>query len=205
MPSMNTQLHRHNLISCISTSNGIKQGVVYLKGGSLTLRKWTDVELPFRQESNFYYLTGVSEIDARLVIDISSCKAYLFVLNYDQDHQLWCGKTASIKEMSEMYGLDVYYISEINKVLGQIGSRKVYVLSKDDLSDDFKGWDVDDALLKFSLDQVRVLKTKGEIGLMKEAARITAIAHVQLMKNAKSFKNEGDGAALFHYECSRNG
>lgn len=182
-----------------------REGVIFLRGETLHTRKWTDVEFPFRQESYFYYLTGVSEVGARLLIDVSTCKAYLFVLKYDQDHELWCGKAHSIKEMSEMYNINVHYASEMSHILDQIGSRQVFVLSKDQLSDDFDGWDVDDAFVKLALDQVRVYKTKGEIELMKEAARITANAHIQLMKNTRSFKNESDGAALFNYECSRKG
>jgi Xaa-Pro dipeptidase len=33
-------------------------GVIYLKGQVLHERDDTDVELPFRQESNFFYMTG---------------------------------------------------------------------------------------------------------------------------------------------------
>jgi Xaa-Pro dipeptidase len=188
----------------MNTSQELK-GVIFIKGETLHTRKWTDVELPFRQESYFYYLTGVSEVDSRLLIDLSTGKAYLFVLKFDQDHELWCGKAHSIKKMSEMYNITVFYTSEMDQILDRIGSRKVYVLSKDHLLDDFNGWDVDDSFLKLALDQVRVYKTKGEIELMKEAARITANAHIQLMKNTRSFSNESDGAALFNYECSRKG
>jgi Xaa-Pro dipeptidase len=35
-------------------------GIIYLKGQVLHERDDTDVELPFRQESNFFYMTGMS-------------------------------------------------------------------------------------------------------------------------------------------------
>lgn len=35
-----------------------KEGVIYLTGQVVLERDDTDVELPFRQESNFFYVTG---------------------------------------------------------------------------------------------------------------------------------------------------
>lgn len=37
---------------------GVSEGLIYLKGQTLHERDDTDVELPFRQESNFFYVTG---------------------------------------------------------------------------------------------------------------------------------------------------
>jgi Xaa-Pro dipeptidase len=36
----------------------LNEGVIYLNGQVMQERDDTDVELPFRQESNFYYVTG---------------------------------------------------------------------------------------------------------------------------------------------------
>jgi Xaa-Pro dipeptidase len=35
-----------------------KEGLIYLNGQVVVERDDTDVELPFRQESNFFYVTG---------------------------------------------------------------------------------------------------------------------------------------------------
>lgn len=35
-----------------------KEGIIYLNGQVMMERDDTDVELPFRQESNFFYVTG---------------------------------------------------------------------------------------------------------------------------------------------------
>ncbi|KAF9946237.1 hypothetical protein BGZ65_009925, partial [Modicella reniformis] len=51
---------------------GLTEGLVYLKGDVLKERHDTDVELSFRQESNFYYLTGFAEHDAHVLFDLKS-------------------------------------------------------------------------------------------------------------------------------------
>lgn len=197
-------LHRKKLLSTMY-GMGIKEGLVYLKGETIQTRKWTDVELIFRQESYFYYLTGVEEADAHLVIDISSSAVYLFVPEYDQHHSLWCGKTLSLSQMSQVYGVNVYYASEMDKIVSGIKSKLVYVINKNQMDTCFHGIELDDLKLKRALDECRVYKTLGEIELMKEAARITSVAHLELMRNAKKIKNERDGSALFNYECAKQG
>ena len=201
--SNDAALHRSNLLSMMGKS----KGVIYLKGETHHTRKWTDVEFSFRQESYFYYLTGADEADSHLIIDISDSKAYLFVPEYDDDHALWCGKSPSLSQISQKCGIDVYYTKEMSKMISKIESKVVHVLFKDQINGNssFDGWNVSNDTLKVSLDECRVYKTPGEVGLMEEAARITAIAHIQVMKNISHFKNEREGSALFHYECSKQG
>jgi Xaa-Pro dipeptidase len=43
----------------ILQSFGPKQGLIYLNGQVVLERDDTDVEQPFRQESNFFYATGI--------------------------------------------------------------------------------------------------------------------------------------------------
>jgi len=40
-----------------------KEGLIYLSGQVVTERDDTDVEQPFRQESNFFYVTGKKKND----------------------------------------------------------------------------------------------------------------------------------------------
>jgi hypothetical protein len=47
-------------------------GVCLVVGAKLLNRKWTDTEIPFRQESNFFYLTAIASAGYSLVIDLDS-------------------------------------------------------------------------------------------------------------------------------------
>ena len=48
---------RQNVEKVLKNLN-VKEGVIYLTGQVIQERDDTDVELPFRQESNFFYATG---------------------------------------------------------------------------------------------------------------------------------------------------
>ena len=49
----------------------------------------TDVEYPFYQESNFYYLFGVDQPDCYAIIDIEKSKSYLFIPKLDNQYKIW--------------------------------------------------------------------------------------------------------------------
>jgi Xaa-Pro dipeptidase len=68
-----------------------QQGILLLIGASILDRKWTDVELKFRQESNFYYMTGIQEPGFSLTVDITSGQSNFYMPNYDSDYSLWHG------------------------------------------------------------------------------------------------------------------
>jgi len=52
--------HREKLLSLFEAN---QPGIIYLEGAQLSYRYGTDYEYPFRQESNFWYLTGIIEPD----------------------------------------------------------------------------------------------------------------------------------------------
>ena len=69
--------------------NIIKNGAVLLHGGEITYRN-NDTWYPFRQDSNFYYLTEWPEPDTHAVILIKDSKPelHLFVQGAPKTHRL---------------------------------------------------------------------------------------------------------------------
>ncbi len=61
---MSANVHREKLLSLFEEN---QDGVIYLKGAETMYRYGTDYEFPFRQESNFWYLTGVDEPDYEMI------------------------------------------------------------------------------------------------------------------------------------------
>jgi Xaa-Pro dipeptidase len=53
-----TQLPTHQNVDKVLEALEAKEGLVYVRGQVLTERDDTDVEQPFRQESNFFYVSG---------------------------------------------------------------------------------------------------------------------------------------------------
>lgn len=106
---------------------GKTSGFIYVKGGKTTNRQWTDSENLFRQESNFYYLTGINTPDLHLLIDLTLNNNFLFLPEYlySKDHQVWCGKYFDFKEIKNLYGLDCLLESELKSF---VKDSLVYIL-----------------------------------------------------------------------------
>ncbi|GJJ68999.1 Xaa-Pro dipeptidase [Entomortierella parvispora] len=78
---------------------GLSEGLVYLKSDTLKERHDTDVELVFRQESNFYYLTGYNEHGAHVVYDIKTHHLTLLPHQQSEHEVVWAGRDPSASEL----------------------------------------------------------------------------------------------------------
>ncbi|QQE63828.1 Xaa-Pro aminopeptidase [Leptolyngbya sp. BL0902] len=78
-----------------------------------------DVEYPFRQDSNFYYLTGFNEPEAVAVLAPHHRHRFvLFVRPKDLEKEIWSGYRVGIEQAKERYGADeVYPIAELGEHL----------------------------------------------------------------------------------------
>ena len=68
-------LHREKLFSLFDDN---QNGVVYIQGADTMSRYGTDYEFPFRQESNFWYLTGANEAGCSLILDLKKEEYHLY-------------------------------------------------------------------------------------------------------------------------------
>lgn len=203
---MSSELHREKLLSLFEEN---QNGVIYLKGAEIMYRFGTDFEFPFRQESNFWYLTGVNEADYHCVLDIQSGDFHLFFPNRDARYAVWHGRIKPKEEVQELYSPTyLHQDNELLSVLKKLQPSVVYCLDEEqaefveDLSRDFK---VEAETLADALTYCRCIKTDGELAKMKEAARINNIAHVEVMKAVKPGMNEYETKAMFDYHQQKNG
>ncbi|KNE66928.1 hypothetical protein AMAG_11403 [Allomyces macrogynus ATCC 38327] len=86
---------------------GIESGVVYLRGDVTAERHHTDVEVMFRQESNFLYVTGCEEPGYHYLLDVASGESFLFAPVVELDEAVWIGMPPSLEDQTETYGLPV--------------------------------------------------------------------------------------------------
>ncbi|VDK69116.1 unnamed protein product [Gongylonema pulchrum] len=84
--------NRARLVAALK--NKVKAGsVVLLKGGEEQNRYNTDsMDLPFRQESYFFWAFGVHESECFGMIDIDSGKSLLFPPRLHPDYAIWQGR-----------------------------------------------------------------------------------------------------------------
>ena len=174
-----------------------------------------DTEYPYRQNSNFYYMCGFKESDSALVFvkKRSKTKVYLFVEQKDEAKELWSGKRLGEVEAKKSFDVDeVFVIKDFNLKL------KDFLANKETLYFDFnlqynkvkviKRYSKNLATYKniaLLVNRMRLIKSKSEVAIIKQALKITEEAHHKLMKMSKKAKNEGELLAETEYVFKKNG
>ena len=184
-----------------------------------------DVCYPFRQDSNFNYLTGFNEPDAILVLctrkkDVEST---LFVRPKNPRLEMWEGRRLGPEKAKVLTGVDrTYNLEEFDKVLGELVSEHSGIYF--DLHSPRHRERLAPLLLPTSkerrrkvtrpekmenivplLGSLRLIKDFQEIVQMKEAARISSLAHRGAMALAGADGSEAKVQAFMEYLMYREG
>ena len=193
--------------------------------GASTQYRNADSSYAFRQDSNFWYLTGFNEAEATLVVltdDSQSTRSIAFVPEKDKLKEIWDGYRAGPEGAVKDYGFDeAYNNSEINDQLPELlkgRDRVFYPVGKNaGLDQNIIEWiktakskdrhssaiDIADATSKVG--NQRLIKDPHEIDLMKKACRISAESHVEAMKFVKPGMTEQEMEAFYLYEFAKRG
>jgi len=96
-----------------------------------------DTEYPYRQNSNFYYMSGFKEDNSALVIvkGAKNFQTYLFVAKKDKTQELWHGKRLGKERAKELFLVDdVFDRDEFGAKFKEFVERKInYLKSKADI------------------------------------------------------------------------
>jgi len=175
----------------------------------------------YRQDENFYYLTGLTDPGAAILVTNDSEVLFLPPRNAVQER--WTGPKLNpeTKNISSITGFDkVRPLSaipdEIAKVLPSSSSRNsLYTdISKDSPSAHLLDWmkqagqlpgSIQVADLKPLLASLRAHKSAGEIDLLKKAADASVAAHLSAIKAIKPGVSEREIASLMQYEYGKRG
>jgi len=199
-------LHREKLFSLLDDE---ESAIVYMKGAELMYRYDTDYEFPFRQESNFWYLTGVNEPDFHLIFDLKNQDYHLFAPNRDAQYAVWHGRVKSKDQLQEEYQPDhLHYEAKLPQVLEELAPEKIYCLEERqaEFIEKFeRDLPIDLDTLEDALTHCRVFKTDWELDQMREAARVNNIAHKAVLEALKPGKYEHEMKAVFDYHQIKNG
>lgn len=204
-------------------------GAVFLLPAAEEVLRNPDVHYPFRQESNFYYLTGFEEPESFLVLAPQpsrpgSHRTILFVRKRDAEREMWEGERHGIDGALKVFGADeAYLIEELSTRLPALlqGCDQVFyrmglhestdrvvlsALEKHRLSLGRSGKSLpplNDPNL--ALGEMRLFKSAEEVDLLRKASQITALAHQTAMKEIRPGMNEGEIEALVDYVFRKNG
>src|SRR6187402_2516990 len=80
----------------------LEQGVLVLFSASVHLRNG-DVEHSYRQDSDFFYLTGLVEPECALVLS-KKTGLVLFVREKNRERETWDGRRIGVEGARELYG-----------------------------------------------------------------------------------------------------
>ena len=174
-----------------------------------------DTEYPFRQNSNFYYMSGFKEDRSALMFikRKKELKTILFVAKKDKQQELWNGKRMGEKKAKKKFLLDeVFCIDELQSHL------KNHLSLADKLYFDFNlDYSKVKILKRYAknltthknlapiIQKMRLIKSHAEIKLIKKAISITKEAHNHLRDMQKSGKNEYELLAELEYIFKKNG
>lgn len=203
---MPAELQRKKLLSLFDDE---QENIIYIKGSEMMYRYQTDFEFPFRQESNFWYLTGVDEADYHLILDLRTETYHLFAPKRDEHYGVWHGRIKSKDDIQTLYEPDeLHYDNELLTVLKNLNPNKIYCLNEEQaeyLEDLDRSFNVDSESLNDAITFCRTIKTEDELDLMREAARVNNIAHRKVMEAVKPGMYEYELKALFDYHQVKRG
>lgn len=201
-----------------------KNSAVVIAGAAVQYRN-ADSSHAFRQDSNFWYLTGFNEPESTLVLLINESKdvqSIAFVPKKDALKEIWDGYRAGPNGAVKDHGFDLAFDNtEIDERLPDLlaGYNQVFypVGKSQKLDADVIDWiktarskdrhsspiDIADASSKIGNE--RLIKDEDEIEVMKKACQISAEAHAEAMKFVKPGMNEQELEAFYQYQFSKRG
>ncbi|OQX78878.1 MAG: X-Pro aminopeptidase [Bacteroidetes bacterium 4484_276] len=182
---------------------------------------------PYRQQSDFFYLTGINQEKSILLVAPDhpepKNREILFLIKTNEQMVIWNGHKLTIQEAEEISGIaNVQWLDNFEMVLRDlmVWSEKVYLntyeypkYSSDILSRDQRF--AQDLKVKFPAHQycrsapvllnMRMIKSKTEIELIQKAINITEKAFRRMLKFVKPGVKEYEIQAEMEHEFVMNG
>ncbi|WP_019616434.1 Xaa-Pro aminopeptidase [Psychromonas ossibalaenae] len=202
-----------------------KNSLAVIPAGREKIRN-NDCEFPFRQSSDFHYLTGFNEPGACLVLlkDDESCKAILFNRKKDKSAEVWhgyrLGQSAAVSELGfdsafaiEQFEHHLYELmdglttliyptfqdAELDKSLSAVVNKLRGSARKGAVAPTLI---IDSSRI---LHEMRLIKSESEIELLSQAAEISASGHIRAMQSCRSGMWEYQLQAELEHEFALQG
>jgi Xaa-Pro aminopeptidase len=178
--------------------------------GAREATRSNDTQYRFRQDSDFFYLTGFGEPESIAVIRTTKDPQYtLFVRPRDPEREIWDGRRAGFEGAKKDFGADESFPTvEFDEKLQEIldGAETLYYRLG-------VNRDLDDTIIRqiarmralnrkpihppttiidpaTIVHEMRVIKSAAEIEIMQRAADIAAEAHCEAMKRSRAGMKE---------------
>jgi Xaa-Pro aminopeptidase len=200
---------------------GLPDGVVLVLGAPAPPLDY----LPWEQDPDFRYLTGIMEPAAAYVAVLQAGRAeeLLFVLPRDPSREVWEGARLGSDGAADRTGLPTRMATEFTAVLDSLaavhgvlhtptvpplatgmGTNLTYAQQLlADLRDAHPTLEI--RSVQGRIRQLRAVKSAAELDRIRRAVRISTLAHVEAMRAVQPDMNEFEIRALLEYTFLRNG
>jgi Xaa-Pro aminopeptidase len=180
-----------------------------------------DTTFPFRQDSNFYYLTGFNEPNSVMLLK-SDGTAYIFCRNKNPELEKWDGFMWGYQAAADEFNFDDGFdINDIDQLAPQIinGTSTVYALvgKNKDFDQQVIKWitaansmerhqgNIDLKNFSNQLGMMRLVKEDSELSLMRKSCEIAALTHKAVISKAKVGMSEFDLETMYLNEFKTHG
>ena len=202
-----------------------EDAIAILPAAPVQLRN-RDVEQPFRQDSDFYYLSGFPEPEAVIVLvpGRKQGRFILFCRDRDPKMETWHGRRFGPQGAVERFGADeAHPIGRLDDVLPDLMAQCESVYYTIGLNPEFdkhvmhcvndlrrqsrggKHAPYEFVSLDYLLHDMRLFKSRDELRLMRRAAKISVQAHIRAMRHCQPGMMEYELEAEILHEFHRNG
>lgn len=220
IPASEYQQRRQRLLAELDPN-----GIAIIASASVVERNEGN-EYPFRQDSNFQYLTGFPEPDAVLVLipNRAEGQVLLFCRDRDPAMEVWTGIRAGQEGAVKNYGIEqAFSIQQLDELMPTLldGRSVVYSLiaTQSKLQQQLTEWVAvvrsrarQDAVapqqfnaLEPLIHELRLHKSEAELAVMQQAMDISAKAHIRAMQECKAGLYEYSLDAALEYEFRKGG
>ena len=200
-------------------------GAVALLCGARLATRSADTQYPFRQDSDFHYLTGFDHPHAAAVLRTDGSPAFtLYVEPRQPEAEIWTGFRPGVEGAVRDHGADAAH--PIEDLLGQVpklleGAQRLFVVLGRDPALDAKLIETIDQMRLRSrtsvvppseivdprsiLHEMRLFKEAAEVEIMRRAAAISCAAHRATAPGARAGRFEYELEAMLDYHFRKRG
>ena len=185
----------------------LEENSVAILFGSEEIIRNGDVNYPFRQNSNFSYLTNFPESESIAVLDEKNF--IIFCKEKNKLKEQWDGEILG-PENTEKYGATKGIpISECKDILPELVKdfANIYCFESS-IKKLKKLLPNTESIIKpldFEVSKMRAIKSEEELKIIKEACRISSLAHIRAMKSVKPGMYEYQLEAEYIHEFMSHG
>lgn len=186
--------------------------MIFIAGQPTVNWRDSDQERLFRQRRYFYYLSGVDEPDCSLTYDVGLDQLSLYIPDFDLHRAIWMGPTITREDAQDRYDVDrVQYTSSLLPNLEAWLSERVQnsVLYLVHESETPSGLPTelpsDSEQLLPAINAARGVKDEYEIRLIRQANKVSGLAHRKILEGVGKMTNESQIEGLFLDTCVSHG